>query len=147
MSKDAREQAIKIMDKSKIGTLATIRDGKPNSRYMTFFHEDMILYTLTSKGTSKVDELLENPYAHILLGYEEGGIFNNDYIEVLGRVEQSDDQSLIDSLWSPFMNVVFKGKKDPNIQVLKIIPETITLHNKKNIDTVEIHLNAAKVNR
>ena len=65
----------------------------------------------------------------------------------LGRVEQTDDQTLIDALWSPFMNLVFKGKKDPNIQVLKIIPEKITLHNKKNVDTIEIHLNAAKVTK
>lgn len=73
---DEREKALKIIEKNNIGTLSTISGNKPVSRYMTFFNEGFILYTLTDKRTDKVEDLEENPNAFILLGYDIG-LLNN----------------------------------------------------------------------
>ena len=54
---ELKQQALKIMEDSMIGTLATIKENKPHSRYMTFFNDEFTLYTATSKQTQKVDEL------------------------------------------------------------------------------------------
>lgn len=123
---DERDKALKIIEKNKIGTMSTVSENKPVSRYMTFFNEGFILYTLTDKRTDKVEDLEENPYTFILLGYDTG-LLNNKYVEIAGQVSITEDQSLIEHLWSPYMNAIFDGKDDPNITVLKIQPDTVTL--------------------
>ena len=54
---DALQTAKDILNHSNVGTMATVYKGKPHSRYMTFFHDELTLYTATSKDTDKVDEL------------------------------------------------------------------------------------------
>lgn len=61
---------------------------------MTFYHEGFILYTLTDKRTDKVDEIEANPYAYILLGYEEG-LFNKNFVEIEGEISITEDDSFI----------------------------------------------------
>jgi len=46
--------------------MSTVSGGKLVSRYLTFFNEGFILYTLTNKRTDKVKELEKNPYTFIL---------------------------------------------------------------------------------
>lgn len=136
---DEREKALKIISKSNIGVLSTVSDNKPKAYYMTFFNEGFVLYTLTDKRTTKVKELEENPNAFVLLGYEEG-LLNKDYVEIEGKLSLTDDQSLIDHLWSAYMNVIFDGKDDPNILILQLKPETARLRGTKNNDEIPIDL-------
>lgn len=137
---DEREKALKIIEKNNIGTLSTISGNKPVSRYMTFFNEGFILYTLTDKRTDKVEDLEENPNAFILLGYDTG-LLNNKYVEIDGQVTITEDQSLIEHLWSPYMNLIFDGKDDPNIVILKIQPDTVTLRGTKDTEVISVDLN------
>ena len=136
---DAREEALDILKDNKVGTLSTVSNNKPFSRYMTFFNEGFVLYTITDKRTHKVDELEENPHAFVLLGYEEG-LLNKQYVEIQGQVDITEDDSLIDHLWSTYMNLIFDGKDDPNIVVLRIKPEKLTLRNTKKKDVIELDL-------
>lgn len=54
---DARDTALKVIDKDNIGVMATVSpDKKPQARYMTYYNEGFILYTMTDKRTSKVEE-------------------------------------------------------------------------------------------
>ena len=62
MTKTAKEMALKILNSDMVGTMATVQENKPHSRYMTFFNEDFVLYTFTGRNTHKVDELKINPY-------------------------------------------------------------------------------------
>jgi len=71
---NAKKTALKILKESFVGTMATIQQNKPHTRYMTFFSDEFTLYTATSKKTQKVDELEKNPYTHILIGYDGKGI-------------------------------------------------------------------------
>lgn len=127
---ELKESIHSILDESFFGAMATVNENKPNARYMTFFHDDLTLYTITNEETHKVEELKENPHTHILLGFEGEG-FGDDYVEYEGVVETSEDKSLIEKLWSDKMSHWFDGPEDDRIVILKIKPECIRLMNKK----------------
>lgn len=126
----ARETALGILKESFIGTMATVKQNKPHTRYMTFFYDEFTLYTATSKQTEKVDELEENPYTHILIGYEGEGM-GDDYLEIEGEISISDDESIKEKVWNEHMKSWFSGPKDPNLVILKVMPESIRLMNVK----------------
>lgn len=74
------------------------------------------------------------------LGYDTG-LLNNKYVEIAGQVTITEDQSLIEHLWSPYMNLIFDGKDDPNIVILKIQPDTVTLRGTKDTEVISVDLN------
>lgn len=126
----AKDTVKKILDESFIGTMATVDNNKPYTRYMTFMNDGLTLYTPTNKKTEKVDELKDNPYTHILLGYDGEG-FGDAFVEYLGRVSISSDEGLKEKMWNDQMKNWFEGPDDPNLVILKIEPESIRLMNKK----------------
>lgn len=136
---DAKETARKILDESYVGTMATVQQGKPFSRYMTFFSENLTLYTATSKETDKVEELEENPNTHILIGYDGEG-FGDAYLEIMGTVTISDEKGLKEKVWNEHMKPYFKGPDDPNLVILKITPDSMRLMNKKGEEPQDIQL-------
>ncbi|PID23084.1 general stress protein [Sporosarcina sp. P3] len=135
----AKDTVQKILDESMIGTMATVDHNKPYSRYMTFMSDGLTLYTPTNKQTEKVDELQDNPYTHILLGYEGEG-FGDAFVEYSGRVTISDDDSLREKIWNDHMKPWFDGPEDPNLVILKIEPESIRLMNKSGQPPEDISL-------
>lgn len=134
---DAKETARKILDESYVGTMATVQEGKPFSRYMTFSNENFTLYTATSKTTDKVEELEKNPNTHILIGYDGEG-FGDAYLEIMGSATISGEESLKEKIWNEHMKPYFSGPDDPNLVILKIIPDSMRLMNKKGEDPQEI---------
>ncbi|SER99166.1 pyridoxamine 5'-phosphate oxidase family protein [Psychrobacillus sp. OK032] len=130
MAKTAKELAQKILKDSLIGTMATIEQNKPHSRYMTFFNDDFILYSATSKKTHKVEEIQKNPNTHILLGYEGKG-FGDSFLEIEGTVEEHDDESMKEKVWNNALKGWFDGPEDPNLIILKITPTQIRVMNTK----------------
>ncbi|MER2090717.1 MAG: pyridoxamine 5'-phosphate oxidase family protein [Sporosarcina sp.] len=127
---NAKENALKILKESSVGTMATVQQNKPHTRYMTFFSDEFTLYTASSKQTQKVDELETNPYTHILIGYDGKG-FGDEYLEIEGTVSISDDESLKEKIWNEHMKPWFSGPEDPSLVILKVEPESIRLMNKK----------------
>jgi len=128
--KTAKEKALKILEKKLIGTLSTVSNNKPHSRYMTFYNDNFTLYCATSKETHKVEELEKNPHTHILLGLE-GVSFGNEYLEIEGTVELSQDDSMREKVWNKYMEFWFDGPEDPDLIILKITPSSIRIMNKK----------------
>lgn len=108
--------------------MATVAQNKPHSRYMTFFHDQLTLYTATSKETHKVDDLEHNPYVHIIIGYTFDGL-GDEYIEIEGSCAIHDDQAMKEKLWNDQLKPWFDGPHDPNYLVLKITPSLFTLKN------------------
>ncbi|MCZ2259682.1 pyridoxamine 5'-phosphate oxidase family protein [Sporosarcina sp. G11-34] len=129
--------ALKILKESAVGTMATIQQNKPHTRYMTFFSDEFTLYTATSKHTEKVDELEVNPHTHILIGYEGKGM-GDEYLEIEGTVAISDDESVKEKVWNKHLEPWFSGPEDPNLVILKVSPDSIRLMNKKGEDPIEI---------
>ena len=130
MTKTAKELALKILNDNLIGTMATVQQNKPHSRYMTFFNEDFILYTATSKQTHKVEEIQNNPNTHILIGYDGKG-FGDSFLEIEGTVIESDDESLKEKVWNKALKGWFDGPEDPDLIILKITPTQIRVMNTK----------------
>lgn len=123
-----KQTILKILDDHQIGTLATIERNKPYSRYMTFFHDELTLYTATNKQTHKVQDIETNPNVHILLGYSFDGL-GDEYIELEGTATIHQDQVMKDRLWNDHLKPWFSGPQDPNYIVLKITPDNIQLRN------------------
>ena len=80
---DLKDQVVKIISDHKIGVLSSVENNKPHSRYMTFYHEDLTLFTPTQKDTEKIDEIEKNSSVSVLLGYEEKGQ-SDTYVEISG---------------------------------------------------------------
>ncbi|MCP3029298.1 pyridoxamine 5'-phosphate oxidase family protein [Halobacillus sp. A5] len=126
---ELKKKIYNIMDRHKIGTLATVKNGKPHTRYMTFSNDDeFTFYTPTHKETHKAEEIEENPNVHILIGYEGEGL-GDSYLEVEGQAKIREDQKIKDWLWSEQMERWFTSKGDPDYIVLEIYPESIRLMN------------------
>jgi len=126
-TKEAMQQ---VLQESKIGTMATVRNNRPHSRYMTFFHRDFTLYTPTHQGTDKTEEVEKNPYTHIIIGYEGEG-FGDEYLEYEGKVNFHDSEELKKELWNEDLKTYFDGPEDPNYTLLEIEPIRISLMNKQ----------------
>ncbi|GAA0493361.1 pyridoxamine 5'-phosphate oxidase family protein [Alkalibacterium indicireducens] len=134
---EAKEKALKILDKNEVGVLATVSGNKPVARYMDFKSDDFVLYTVTDKRTEKVEDIEANNHAFVLIGYEEG-VFDKDYLEIEATVSLTQDQDLIDRAWNDYMDDTYKGKDDPNILVLKLTPQKVTLKLKKDDKSVQV---------
>lgn len=129
MAKSAKDTALKILNESLIGTMATVQENKPHSRYMTFFNDEFTIYTTTSKKTHKVEEVQKNPHTHILLGYEGKG-FGDAFLEIEGTVEVSQDEGMKEKVWNKLLKGFFEGPDDPDLVILKITPTQIRVMNK-----------------
>lgn len=136
---DVKKAALKILEESYVGTLATIKGNKPHSRYMTFFNDGFTLYTATSKNTQKVDELEANPHAHILLGYDGEGV-GDTFLEIEGSMSLNDDREMINKVWNEHLEGWFEGPDDPSLIILAIKPDRVRLMNKKGQEPQTLEL-------
>lgn len=136
---DVKEKALKIMSKNDVGVLATVSGNKPVARYMSFYSEDFVLYTITDKRTEKMEDIEHNPHAFILLGYE-GGLLDKDYVEIEATVSTSYNSELIERAWNDYMDNQYSGKDDPNILVLRMSPLKVTLKEKKGEKSTAVEL-------
>ncbi|MBL3644866.1 pyridoxamine 5'-phosphate oxidase family protein [Peribacillus frigoritolerans] len=134
-----KEKVLNIIRDHKIGVLSSVENNKPHSRYMTFFNDDLTLYTPTSGKTEKIDEIEKNPNVHILIGYDNEGL-GDSYLEISGTSKINDSQDLKDKLWNESFEQWFEGPKDPNYLILQIKPESIRLMNNNGEPPQELSL-------
>lgn len=125
-----KKEIRKILDGNNIGTMATIRDNKPMSRYMYFYNDGLTLYTYTRKGTYKVEDLEENPHAHILLGYEERDGIGERYVEIQGKASLPEDVTPdIDEVLAKAGQLYKKLKGEDDMQAIRIDIENARIMN------------------
>ncbi|MBY6038314.1 pyridoxamine 5'-phosphate oxidase family protein [Fictibacillus nanhaiensis] len=135
-----KRRILEVIGDRETGVLASVRQNKPHSRYMTFYHDELTFYTPTSIETHKAEEIQENPNVHLLVGYDGEG-YEDPYLEVEGTATIQDDEALKEKYWSEHMKHYFEGPKDPNYILLKIKPSLIRLMNdtdKKSHQTLEL---------
>ena len=135
MSKD---QVVKIISDHRTGVLSSVENNKPHSRYMTFYNEDLTLFTPTKKNTEKIDEIEKNPSVSVLLGYEDKGL-SDTYVEILGTSSTNDSHELKKQLWDESFNKWFESPEDPNYAFIQIQPETIRVLNKNGEPPQELN--------
>lgn len=136
---DLKQKAINIISNHKIGVLSSVEDNKPHSRYMTFYHEDLTLYTPTQMDTEKTDEIQKNPAVSVLLGYEDKGI-DDAYIEISGTSSINQSQEIKAKFWDDNFNKWFDGPEDPNYALLQIQPEVVRILNNEGGPAQELTL-------
>ncbi|PAL18342.1 pyridoxamine 5'-phosphate oxidase family protein [Peribacillus simplex] len=134
-----KEKVLNIIHDHKIGVLSSVENNKPHSRYMTFFNDELTLYTPTSGKTEKIDEIEKNPNVHILIGYDNEGL-GDSYLEISGTSKINESQELKDKLWNESFEKWFEGPKDPNYLILQIKPESIRLMNNNGEPPQELSL-------
>ncbi|MGT0298797.1 pyridoxamine 5'-phosphate oxidase family protein [Staphylococcus aureus] len=133
MSNSQAIQAIEnVLATSKVGVLSSY-NNKPNSRYMVFYNDGLTLYTKTNIHSAKVKKIKENPAAYVLLGYND--TTNRSFVEMEATIEVVTDQKVIDWLWETQDKSFFSSKEDPELCVLRVVPQSIKLMNDKSLDT------------
>ena len=127
---DFTKELQKILDDNNIGTMATVRDNKPMSRYMYFYNEGLTLYTYTRKGTYKVEDLEKNPNTHILLGYEEREGLGERYVEIEGKASLPEDVTPdIDEVMAKAGELYEKLKGEDDMQAIRVDIDEVRIMN------------------
>jgi len=132
-----KEKIATIIEGQRTGVLATMRENKPHSCFMMFFHEDLVLYTATNKDTHKVEELEKNPYVHILLGYDGQG-WSDPYVEIEAKVNVETNEELKKKFWNEKLKEWIKSPDDPNYLLLQLTPERMRYFDKAGSKPKEI---------
>ena len=78
--------------------------------------ENGTFWFVTGRDTPKMDELTAHPEALVCLQKD------NQFVTVAGRVEVVQDRSKVEELWSESFRVWFDGKDDPNLVLLRLVP-------------------------
>ncbi|MRX73657.1 general stress protein [Bacillus lacus] len=134
---DTKQKVLNMLDKHSIGTLATVRDQKPYTRFMLFFHDELTLYTATNRSYDKVEDLQENSSVHILLGYEGKG-FQDAYAEIEGRASIEESEELKARFWTDSLKEWISSPNDPDYVLIKIQPVYIRYFDKAGSEPQEI---------
>jgi general stress protein 26 len=132
-----KQKVNELMEHHGVGTLATIRDSKPYTRFMDFIHDDLTLYTATNRNTHKVEDILRNPFVHILIGNEDNS-WHQSYLEIEARAELTDDPTLKQRCWDDHLKEWLQGPDDPNYVVLKLNAEKILLFDEAGTNPEEL---------
>lgn len=111
------------IDNVKIAMLVTEEpDGTLRSRPMgtNKMEEDGSLWFFTNEFSPKVAEVNQNHKVNI--SYAD--VDENLYVSVSGEAHLVTDKGKIDELWKPHLKAWFpEGKEDPNVALLKVIPQ------------------------
>lgn len=125
---DLTKQVLDIISNHRGGVLSTVENNKPHSRYMTFYNDDLTLYSPTKMSTEKLDEIEKNPFVSVLLGYEEKGQ-SDAYVQISGSSKINNSQILKSKLWDESFTKWFDSPEDPNYVFIEIQPEIARILN------------------
>jgi general stress protein 26 len=93
------------------------------------------LWFLSSKSSNKNLELKHDPVVQLFYSNKA----DYEFLSVYGRAEIYTDQETIDDKWSPVAKAWFQeGKKDPDVTVIKVIPEDVYYWDTKNNKIVSL---------
>jgi len=122
---ELRNKIIKVIEESKLGSLATIKDGKPWVRYMVIHpDEGLNLYTTTFTKSRKVEQIKKNDNIHITIGADPKN-WETAYVNIQAKASVSTDLEMKKKCWCDMLKQFFSGPEDPNYAVIKISPEAI----------------------
>ncbi|USK86993.1 pyridoxamine 5'-phosphate oxidase family protein [Peribacillus asahii] len=136
---DLKKEVVEILSNHRTGVLSSVENNKPHSRYMTFYNEDLTLFTPTKADTEKIEEIEKNPAVSVLLGYEDKGQ-SDTYVEIAGMSTINNSEQLKKQFWDESFNKWFEGPEDPNYVFLQIQPETVRILNNQGEPPQELNL-------
>ena len=123
MGQEAIEKLKDMVDKIDMGMMGTYQEGSefiyavPMSRQEV--DEQGNIWYLLSSESETYQNLEKNKNVSIL--FSDTSNFN--FLSLNGQAEISQDQARIEKYWNKMIEVWFeKGKEDPRIRVLKVVP-------------------------
>lgn len=134
-----KEKVLKLISKHKNGVLSTVENNKPHSRYMTFYNENLTLFTPTKLNQEKIEEIEKNNAVSVLLGYEGNGQ-SDEYIEISGVAKINKSQDLKMEFWEESFKKWFEGPDDPNYILIQIQPKIVRILNTHDVPSEELVL-------
>ena len=81
--------------------------------------DEHAIYFYTSAGAEKDDQIGQFPI--VTLAFVDQS--KNDYVSLTGTATLSNDRAKIEDLWSPMMKSWWDGPRDPDIRLIKLVPE------------------------
>ncbi|NQD66653.1 pyridoxamine 5'-phosphate oxidase family protein [Bacillus haikouensis] len=139
MTNTLKDKVADLFSHHKVGTLATIRDNKPYSRFMMFNSEDLTLYTATNEQAHKAEDIAQNPNVHILLGYDRDSDHEH-YVEIEANASVEESADLKEKFWSEQLKHWIASPEDPEYLLLKLTPVTILYYEKTGKEPQELTL-------
>lgn len=122
---ELKSKIIELIEQTKLGSVATIKDGKPWVRYMVIhLDQGLNLYTTTFVNSRKVEQIRENNNVHITIGGDPNN-WEAPYVNIQATAEVSTDLEMKKKCWSDMLKAFFSGPEDPNYAVIKIFPKVI----------------------
>lgn len=120
MSNDA-ERVWDLMEKISICMLANWDGAELRSRPMGAFvrRKNNAVYFLTDARHHKDDDIKQ--YPKVCLAFADPG--NQKFVSLSGHAEVSADRTAIKELWSTPAKAWWDSPDDPNIRVLKVVPD------------------------
>ena len=123
--KELKNKIIEVIEQAKLGSLATVRDGKPWVRYMVLHHgEGLSLYTTTFAKSRKVEQINKNNNIHVTVGGDPKN-WKAPYVNIQAEASVLTDLETKKKCWSDMLKQFFSGPEDPNYAVIEISPKVI----------------------
>jgi general stress protein 26 len=119
---EAIERIKDMAEKASCFFCTNIKTGLPlSTRPMSIqqVDEEGNLFMLSANDSHKNNELVHDPFVHLLF---QGSSYS-DFLNIYGIATISEDKAKIKELWEPIMKTWFtEGKDDPRISVIKVEP-------------------------
>lgn len=115
------ERAWELMKKIGFAMLVTHDGDKLRARPMAAYVDRAAdaVYFLSDARRHKDDEIRQNP--NVNLSFADAG--EQKYVSVSGTISVSDDRAKIKELFTTAAKAWWENADDPNIRVLKFVPE------------------------
>ena len=132
----AAEKIKDLAEDIKTCMFCTYKNGKLQSRPMSFQEIDEYgnLFFLSDKNSNKNAEIMENSKVEIFFSQP-----HDKFLSLHGNASISYDRKRIKELWNPIIKVwMTGGEDDPNLSIIKVVPEDGYYWNNKNGKMVAI---------
>lgn len=119
---EAAEKIKELAEAARTCLMMTMLDQRPfNVRPMALQKVDEYgsIYFMSDRNSDKNKNLEQNNEMHLTFSNSA----KSEYLSLYGRAKVYRDQREIDEMYSAFVNTWFDGKNDPNITIIRFIPE------------------------
>lgn len=120
-----KDKIAEVIDNAKLGSVATIKDGKPWVRYMVIQHdENLDCYSSSFASSRKVEQINKDENIHITIGGDAND-FSKPYLNIQATAQVLSDLETKKKIWTDHLKKYFSGPEDPNYVVIKYLPQFI----------------------
>ncbi|WP_367108551.1 pyridoxamine 5'-phosphate oxidase family protein [uncultured Psychrobacter sp.] len=147
MSKQEKIDKIQDMVKDVTYTMLTTRtsDNHLHSCPMNTVETSIgakEIWLIGHNPSDPVNNMKKNPEVNLSYTSKD----NKQYLSITGTAELVEDEEKLNELWSPMYNAFFeKGKEDPKVQLIKIVPHGAEYWDNGNAIANMVKIGAAAV--